>query len=309
MKKNKIETVYGPLVDIVAPAWKSRIEDLHKGMELLQSWGLHSRYPDKMFSAKSLMSNEDPERFEFLKNAILNPDSDIIWGVRGGFGSMRLIPKLLKMKKPSRAKSFIGLSDLSTLHLFFNQIWDWQTIHGPMLDRLGARPPTAKYLKELRELVCGREKEICFSHLKPMNKAALRSQKISGRITGGNLVTLQSSLKTKIEWQTRGKILFLEEIGERGYRIDRFLQHFAQVGLWAKPKALVLGDFTGGQEPDGKDHSQRILKEFAEAQSFPIYKGLQSGHGQIQRPIPFNTASTLFCGSNAKLISQWPKNK
>ncbi len=307
--KNKVEVVYGPLVDIVAPAWKCDLEGLRKGMAMLQSWGLHSRYPEKIFDPKSLMSHEDPIRFQYLKNAILSEDSDLIWCVRGGFGSMRLIPHLLKMKKPKRAKDFIGLSDISTLHLFFNQIWNWQTVHGPGVDRLGSRPPPAKYLKELRELVCGRETEICFQNLKPMNQAARRTQKISGKVTGGNLITLHSSLKTKIEWQTSNKILFIEEIGERGYRIDRVLQHFHQVGLWSKPKALILGDFTGGEEPDGKNHGQRILKEFAEAQKFPIYKGLQSGHSLVQRPLPFNTSSVLHCGASAKLICQWPSNK
>lgn len=297
-------TVYGPLVDIVAPGWQCRPEDLKKGMELILEWGLHSRHPKNIFDKKSLFSQDDETRFQFLKTALTNSESDFVWCVRGGFGSMRLIPKLLKLKKPANKKVFIGLSDITTLHLFLNQVWNWPTIHGPMLDRLGNRPPPPKYQKELKDLLTGRNSEIHFANLKPMNGAARKQPKVSGQVSGGNLITLQSSLGTEIEWQTRGKILFLEEIGERGYRVDRVLEQFRQLGLFKNAKALVLGDFTGGAEPNGKDFVPRILKEFAESQNFPIYKGIQSGHGTIQRPVPFGTASML---ESHGLTCRWPK--
>ncbi len=297
-------TVYGPLVDIVAPAWKCAPQDLKKGMELILEWGLHSRHPKNIFDKRSTFSHEDDIRFDFLKMALTNYESDFVWCVRGGFGSMRLVPKLLKLKKPSRKKLFLGLSDITTLHLFLNQVWGWPTIHGPMLDRLGSRPPPPKYQRELKDLLTGRNSEIHFSNLKPMNAAARKKPKMRGKVTGGNLITLQSSIGTKIQWQTRNKILFLEEIGERGYRVDRVLEHFRQLGLWNKPKALVLGDFTGGAEPTGKDFVPRVLKEFAESQSFPIYKGIQSGHGVIQRPVPFGTESIL---QSHGLTCSWPK--
>ncbi len=300
----KIESIYGPLVDIVAPAWKCHPDDLKKGMELILSWGLHSRYPKNIFSKKSMFSQEDDLRFQFLKSALFNSDSDFVWCVRGGFGSMKLIPSLLRLRKPDKRKLFIGLSDISSLHLFLNQIWNWPSIHGPMLDRLGANPPPLKYRNELKDLVTGRKDKITFANLKPLNTAARNKQKISGRVTGGNLKTLQASLGTKIEWQTRGKILFLEEIGERGYRIDRVFEHFKQLGLWAQPKALIFGDFTGGAEPSGKDFVPRVLKEFAESQKFPVYRGIQCGHGIIQRPVPFNTLSFL---ESDQLTCAWPK--
>ncbi len=300
------KTIYGPLVDVVAPAWKCHPKDLKKGMELILSWGLHSRHPKNIFNSKSLFSQDDATRFDFLKSALTNKESDFVWCVRGGFGSIRLIPHLLRLRKPSRKKLFIGLSDISTLHLFLNQVWDWPTIHGPMLDRLGGRPPPPRYQKELRDLMTGRTDEITFANLKPMNAAARKRRNIRGKVSGGNLITLQSSVGTKIEWQTRNKILFLEEIGERGYRVDRVLEHFRQLGMWSHPKALVFGDFTGGQEPSGKDFVPRTLKEFAESQSFPIFRGIQSGHGVIQRPVPLNTESTL---ANGKLTCAWPKIK
>ncbi len=299
-----MKSVYGPLVDIVAPAWKCHPDDLKKGMELILSWGLHSRHPKNIFNQKSLFSQDDETRFEFLKRALTNAESDYVWCVRGGFGSIRLIPALLKMRKQKNKKLFIGLSDISTLHLFLNQIWDWPSIHGPMLDRLGSKPPPIKYQKELRDLVTGQTSEIAFENLKPLNTAANSHSKLKGKVSGGNLITLQSSIGTEIEWQTNNKILFLEEIGERAYRIDRVLEHFRQIGKWAKPKALVFGDFTGGAEPSGKDFVPRVLKEFADSQKFPVYKGIRSGHGVIQRPVPFNTESTLERGT---LICSWPK--
>ncbi len=299
-----MKSIYGPLVDIVAPAWKCHPDDLKKGMELILSWGLHSRHPKNIFNKNSLFSQDDETRFQFLKMALSNTESDYVWCVRGGFGSIRLIPSLLKMRKPVKEKLFIGLSDITSLHLFLNQVWNWPTLHGPMLDRLGSKPPPLKFQKELRDLVTGHKNEIAFSNLKPLNAAARKAGRIKGQVCGGNLITLQSSIGTKIEWQTKNKILFIEEIGERGYRVDRVFEHFKQLGMWSQPKALIFGDFTGGSEPNGKDYVPRVLKEFSESQKFPIFKGIQSGHGVIQRPVPFNTDSVL---EKNTLICSWPK--
>jgi muramoyltetrapeptide carboxypeptidase len=183
------------------------------------------------------------------------------------------------------------------LHLFLNQNWQWPTIHGPLLDRLGKGQTVPRYARELRDLVFGKTDEIRFAKLKPMNEAARKTGNIRAQVSGGNLITLQSSIGTKVHWQTAGQILFFEELGERGYRIDRALEHFAQTGIFAKCKGVIFGDFNGGDEPAGGNKVQAVLKDFASAQKFPVLKGLQSGHAKIQRPLPFHTPSVLKLSS------------
>ena len=95
----------------------------------------------------------------------------------------------------------------------------------------------------------------------------------------------------------------MEEIGERGYRVDRILEHFKQAGIFNRAKAVVLGDFTGGEESDGKSRIPRILKRFANDLDIPVLSGVQSGHGSIQRPVPLGTKSVLhFGGTRPELI-------
>ncbi len=130
----------GDVVDVVAPGWKCSPKDLKLALEELKSWQLTPRVPKNIFAKESLFSNSDQERFMQLKRALLAKDSQAVWCLRGGYGSIRLIPYLAKLKKPSFCKAFLGLSDITSLHLFLNQYWNWSTIHGPLLERHGFHP-------------------------------------------------------------------------------------------------------------------------------------------------------------------------
>lgn len=288
----------GDTVDIVAPGFACDPDALKGALELLAKWGLEPRVSREIFPKKSKMdilcSNTDEIRLMQLKEALRAEDSRAVWCLRGGYGSLRLIPELARIKRPAgQPKLFIGLSDISTIHVYLNQTWNWPTVHGPLLDRLGKGLVRPKYLRELKDLVMGGSREITFERLKPLNEAARRAAIVRGPVSGGNLVTLQSSLGTKAEWMTDGQILFFEEIGERGYKIDRILEHFRQIGKFKKARAIVLGDFTGGLEADGKSRVPAVLKRFAEQLDIPVVSGLQSGHAVIQRPVPFYTPAEL----------------
>ena len=289
----------GDTVDIVAPGFACLPEALQGALEILAKWGLEPRVSREIFPKKKskldiLCSNTDEIRLSQLKEALRAEDSRAVWCLRGGYGSLRLIPELVRMKRPhGPPKLFIGLSDISTLHVYLNQAWKWPTVHGPLLDRLGQGLVKPKYLRELKDIVMGTSREITFERLKPLNEAARRAAVVRGPVSGGNLVTLQSSLGTKAEWVTDGQILFFEEIGERGYKVDRILEHFRQIGKFSRARAIVLGDFTGGLEADGKSRVPAVLKRFAEGLEIPVVAGLQSGHAVIQRPVPFYTPAEL----------------
>lgn len=294
----------GDIVDIVAPASHCAPERLDGAIRFLIEWGLKPRVPQRIFGKDVICANTDEIRFDQLVNALSAQDSKAVWCLRGGYGSNRLVPELLKMRVPKgQPKLFIGLSDITTLNLYLNQIWKWPTIHGPMLDRLGRGETKLVYLRELRNIFFGKTAEIQFKNLKPLNEAARVTSRISGVVTGGNIVTLQSSLGTDLPWETRGKILFMEEIGERGYRVDRILEHFRQAGRLEKARAIVLGDFTGGEEPDGKSRAPKVIRRFASELHIPVFSGIQSGHGTIQRPVPLGTPSILEIGEKSAVLT------
>lgn len=295
----------GDTVDLVSPGFACTQEELQGALHFLARWGLEPRVPKKIFGKDVLCSNHDEARLKHLKDALASEDSKAIWCVRGGYGSIRLVPELAKMKRPKGApKLFIGLSDITTLHVFLNQEWGWPTVHGPLLDRLGrgaAKPP---YVREMKKLVFGDFDSISFDKLKPMNAQARKTGTVRGPVSGGNLITLQSSIGTKAEWDTSDKILFFEDIGERGYRVDRVLEHFRQLGCFERARAVVFGEFTGGLETDGKTKVPAVLQRFAGDVKIPVLSGVRSGHGLIQRPVPLGTSSELHLGSNARLVCE-----
>lgn len=282
------------IVDVVAPGYPSQRHELEGARDFLLKWKLTPRIPEGLIKPHFLHANEDEERFAFLKSAIQSKDSNAIWCLRGGYGSNRLLPMLAKMKKPKEPKLLIGISDITSLHTFFIQEWGWSTLHAPLLDRLGRKLVAPKHEKELHRILFGQDLEVDFKKLKPLNHAAMKVKTLKSKIVGGNLTVLQSTMGTP--WQIRAdhSLLFLEDLGERGYRIDRMLEQFRQAGVFKKCHGVILGDFIGGEEPStGKNNFDLVFKRWAQDLDIPLFKGLEAGHAQVQRPVPFNTPCTL----------------
>ena len=290
----------GDRVDIIAPA--SHSPRLEAGIRWIESTGLIPLVPHDIIKTDLFFAAPLEVQLEHLKDALYS-DSKAIWCLRGGYGSMRLIPYLLKLKPPRKPKLFIGFSDITSLHLFFTQQWKWPSIHGRTISQMNpdlADSPDRKFLKDM---IFGKKKNMVFRNLIPLNESAKTRQHLEGTITGGNLRILQSSLKTSWELKAKGKILFIEDVAERGYSVDRMLEQMFQAKIIDKNlKALVFGDFTNGLEKDGRDLTPDALKRFADRVKYPVLKGLPAGHGHdINYPIPFNTNCTLDLGRSCRL--------
>ncbi|MFN7730021.1 MAG: LD-carboxypeptidase [Bdellovibrio sp.] len=286
----------GDLVDLVAPGYSAHEENLGKGILLLESWGLRVRRPQDLIVPFEFHAHTDAKRFEFLDRALRAKDSSAVWCVRGGYGANRLLPLLLKKKAPPQPKMFIGISDNTTLHFLLNQKWKWSTLHGPILERLGSGTLPVEFVEELRQLVFGELSEIVFADLEPLNKSALKKSKIQGAVLGGNLTTMQSLIGTALPPNIKDRILFLEDLGERGYRLDRMFEHFKQAQVLKGCKAIVFGHFLGGAEPGQPEKSfvDFALKRFAEDIKIPVFRGVDVGHGERQRTMPFLTKASIF---------------
>jgi len=294
------------IVDIIAPASHSPLNRLDDGIRWIEDLGLIPHVPEDIIKSDAFFAAPLEIQLRHLKRAIYS-DSKAIWCLRGGYGSMRLVPHLLKLRPPKKPKLFVGFSDITSLHLFFSQQWGWPVIHGRTISQLHpdlAHTPDRKFLKDM---IFGKKKEMTFRNLKPLNEHALINRTVEGSITGGNLRILQSSLGTSWELKAKGKILFIEDVGERGYSIDRMLEQMIQAKVIDKGlKAVVFGDFTEGLEKDGKDLTDVALKRFAERVSYPVLKGLPVGHGhETNYPVPFNTYSELKLGKKSSLTCSY----
>lgn len=288
------------LVDIIAPASQTTLHQVEEGARWLGELGMRVHIPDGIVKGDIFFAAPLEQQWEQLKAALYS-ESKAIWCVRGGYGSMRMVPLLKKLRPPKKPKLFLGFSDITALHLFFNQSWNWPTMHSRNISAMKVGS-SRKEDKLLADLLLGKKSEIQFKKLTPLNQAAATEKTIKGKIIGGNLRIIQTSLRTDWEINPKNKILFLEDVGERGYSLHRMFEQLKQAKLLDKGiKAVVLGDFTEGLEKNGKDLTGEALKRFADSVSYPVLSGMKSGHGEVNYPVPFHTMAELVLGKKGEL--------
>jgi muramoyltetrapeptide carboxypeptidase len=297
--------VPGDVVDVVAPGFRCTQEQLDGGIAFLKRQGLVPRVPADLFGDDVLCANTDTHRYAQLRKALYARDSRAVWCVRGGYGAIRFIERLQALKPPRKPKLLIGYSDATTLHQLLNLFWGWPSLHGPLLDRLGAADVREDERRELAAVLFAGQPQTTFAQLVPLNAAARRRQVIVSKLTGGNLTVLQSTLGTALQ-KRPSAILLLEDLGERGYRIDRILEQLRQAGVLRNLKAIVLGTFLGGAERDGTNLGPAVLERFARSLKIPVLAGIDAGHGSYQRPVFLHTRAELQCGPDAQLSVQTP---
>lgn len=288
----------GDIVDVVAPASACTKAELRAGLKAIEALGLIPRVPKNIFGKSILFSHSDERRLEDFKRALWAPDSKLIWCVRGGYGTVRLMPEILKWKKPAYAKILLGYSDITTLHAHVNQKWHWPALHGPLVDRLGRGVMTSKEKKQLTSILFGEVEEVEFTKLQPLNAPARRSGRRGGRILGGNMTVLQSGLGTSGGLKPkRGDFLFFEDIGERPHRVDRMLTQMLQAGFFEGCRGVLLGDFILANPKDRRILWTDVFARFAEAVSFPVLAGVPAGHNpKLQMTLPLGTSAVLHTG-------------
>ena len=293
------------LVHIIAPASASTEEKLKAGLSWLESLQFDIIYSDNLMMPDLFFSAPLEEQCEDIKNA-LDSEAKVIWCLRGGWGSMRLLPFLETLSPPQNPKLLIGFSDITSLHLFFAQKWNWPTLHGRTISQLGLTWADSNEELLWKKVISGELAQIEFENLTPLNSAARTMKTIESTVTGGNLRLVQSSLGTPWQIDVKDKILFLEDVSERGYSVDRMFEQMLQSGLLIDgPAAVIFGSFTNGLEKNGVDLVPQAIERFAQRVSYPVLSGLPCGHDTKQNyPLPFNTQAHLILGENNKLICQ-----
>lgn len=295
----------GETIEVVAPASACSAKALAAGVAVLEEWGFRPRVSPGLFEGSGIVAASDTSRYRALHHALRRPDSRLVWCVRGGYGSQRLLPRLARGAVPERRKLLVGFSDLTALHVFINQQWGWPTLHAATLAQLGSGRLSQRSLAELRRVVAGRTSRISV-RLRPLNQAAGRTRSIGGALVGGNLKTIQSLVGTPWGVRPAGCVLMLEDTGERGYAIDRMLVQLDQAGLLRGVRALVFGQFTGGREPDGRFTGTEVIARFAQRMRIPVLGGAPFGHHDTARAVPLGLPATLeLAPGGARMSVDW----
>jgi muramoyltetrapeptide carboxypeptidase len=294
----------GAIIDVVATSsanFKVSVEEI-KGF--IKTLGYTPRVPDNFQEDGSdpFSANSDKIRCDNLVTALNASDSEVIWMFRGGYGATRLIPMLDKYDFSAKKKIIIGYSDLTSLAIYFTQKYDWQFVHGAMISNYCSNtPPKQEGLLFTKEILSGNLDTIKYG-LTPYNTQAKENFSISSKIIGGNICLIESSLGTNWHINTKEKILFIEEVGERGYRLDRSLQHMYQAGCFEGIKALIIGDIICAPEPNGSSLCEVAIKRFAESLDVAVFRSNQFGHGEQNYPLLFNYDAHLVMGDEPSLF-------
>ena len=267
-------------VGIVAPASKIPFSFLEHAQSLLSSWGLEVVLSNNSKKSHFDFAGKDADRHAALQDLLDNDDIRCIFCARGGYGTSRIIDQLDLSRFEHSPKWVIGFSDITIL---LNLLLNHQTasIHGPM---------PINFLEEKSEESLHILKQLLFTGKYPEIKfeSSIRNQpgSASGKIVGGNLTMLTNSIGTKTNINTEACILFLEDIDEKMYRIDRMLVQLKRSGMLDKIKGLIVGHFTriGEERRFGRSVNELILSHTKDY-DFPICFGAPFGHVMPNHPV------------------------
>jgi muramoyltetrapeptide carboxypeptidase len=274
----------GDTIAVVAPAGTVEQRDtFQEGVAALARMGFRVSYSERIFESRRYLAGEDQARAEELMRAFEDPGIQAVIALRGGFGCARLIPLLDEHRLRQHCKLFMGFSDITTLHLYLRRRLGWVTVHGPMLTSAPLGKISAPQEEHLRSLwtIPDYRPQLSFHELQTWYPGVAE-----GRLTGGCLSLVVASLGTSYEIKTDGKILFLEDLGEEPYRLDRMLTQLKLAGKLEGLAGILLGSFQDC-EPEGAAYTAaEVLREIMSPLEVPIVAGFPSGHGGENWALP-----------------------
>lgn len=280
-------------IAIIAPAgYTHDLDSIARGIARLEARGclVHNYYdPDAVHQR---FGGTDTARLAQLYAAADDPDVQVVMALRGGYGLTRLLPDIDFARLAASGKLFVGFSDLTALHMGLYARTGALSYAGPMLaGDFGAREPDNFTLDQFWSCLAGP------THGIVEQAAGNPALDVGGTIWGGNLAMLVSLLGTDYFPRIEGGILYVEDVSEHPFRVERMLLQLMQAGVLGRQQAVLLGDFSGyklGPMDNGYDFDT-MLAHLRATLPVPVLTGLRFGHGPHRVTIPF--------GAQARLVS------
>ncbi len=261
----------GSKIAIVAPAWKVTHEKISAAVKWIEEKGFVPVYDDRLFAEYNQFAGDDDFRASVLQEYLDRNDIDAIFCARGGYGTIRIIDKLDFTKFAEHPKWIVGFSDVTVLHAKMQQL-GYQSIHGIMSKNFESDDKVP--MESLYEALTGK-----WHAVEMQGSASLKSFE-GTPIVGGNLSVLYSMLGSDLFPETDGKILFIEDIDEYLYHIDRMMMALKRAGKLSHLKALLVGAFNDMHEsslPIGMT-TREIIAEKVKEYGYPVIWDYPAGH-------------------------------
>mgnify|MGYP001815319093 CR=1 FL=1 len=288
--------IKGDKIGLVAPARKIKLNEIFKAINMIERQGFAPVYDEELFAVENQFAGDDQLRALKIQQMLDDPGIKAIFSVRGGYGSVRIIDMLNFDAFKAQPKWFIGYSDVTVFHCHINHVLDVQSLHASM--PINFPDNTENALNDLFQILKG--KNLAYqieSNL--MN----RSGKTEGVLCGGNLSVLYSLMGSESFPDLEGKILFLEDLDEYLYHIDRMMMGLKRAGFLSKLKGLIVGgmtDMNDNEVPFGKT-AYEIIQEAVAAYDYPVCFGFPAGHVNDNRPLTMGAKVSLKIDDHPQL--------
>ena len=282
---NKLKT--GSKIAITAPARMVTREEMAFGIQWLKDMGFVPVYDDRLFNQYYIFSGDDDTRAAVFQEYLDNEDIDAIWIARGGYGSIRIIDKLDFTQFLQHPKWIIGFSDGTVLHGKLSRL-GVPSLHAAMPFYFANKTPEAK--QSLYDALTGKPLQYEIDS-NPLN----RFGKMEGKIVGGNLSVLYGMIGSDTFPELDGKILFIEEVDEYIYHIDRMMHGLKRAGKLEHLKGLIVGGLTqihDNSHPFGQT-AEEVIAEAVSEYEYPVCFGFPAGHFDDNRPLFFGLKSRV----------------
>jgi len=282
----------GGTIGVIAPAGKVNQEDLHRGVAYLEKRGYRVILGRHLSKTHRYFAGEDHHRAEDFLGMMQNKEIDAVICARGGSGSARIIPYIDAVAS-FPPKIFVGCSDITTLLLYLSSGHGFVTFHGPMVaPQIGEGAPNLKGAEAADYLFQVLSGESLTMNVPEMT--TLKPGTADGILTGGCLSLICTTIGTPYEIDTHDRILFIEDIAEAPYRIDRMLSFLKMLNKFKDIRGLILGQMPGCQAGQLPALIMEIFSEF----DIPILFGFPSGHGDALFTLPIGTPVRINADAN-----------
>lgn len=270
----------GDTVAIVSTARKISKEELNPALQLLESWGLKGILGKTIGAEENQFAGNDDLRAADFQQMMDNPNVKAIWCARGGYGTVRIIDKLDFSKFKKSPKWIVGYSDVTVLHSHIHN-FGIETLHAQMCLEIEKR--TKETAKSIRKILFGEEYRIEISQKNSHTSLG----NYSGQLIGGNLSVLYSLCGSDSEMKTDGKILFIEDLDEYLYHIDRMMMNLKRNGMLKNLSGLIVGGMTVMNDntiPFGKT-AEEIIMDVVKEYDYPVCFKFPAGHIEDNRAL------------------------
>lgn len=287
-------------VVLVAPASGFDRTEFDRGLEELRRLGLAAHYQDSIFARRPIVAGDASLRASALTQAFGDRDASAIVAVRGGYGSVELLPLLDVANVPEHPPIFVGYSDLTSLHVWLNLYVGVTSVHGAMIDGRIARGTTA--YDEASLLGCLADRPL--GELVPDGLDVLRPGEAEGPLFGGTLTQLAASLGTPYAFlPPAGSVVFLEDVSERPYRLHRMLMQLRLGGVFARAAAIVIGQMPSCDEQGGGLTARDVFADVLAGYPGPVLFGFPSGHTTTPLvSLPFGVHVRVVTSNQPRLV-------